>query len=342
MSVPARSTAQTAPPAARAPDLTRLLDHAERLAVPAIAIDGVLELLDRPEAAARHLAGRIERSPELALFAIRLATATRAGGATSVEEAVDRVGRAAIATMIAGRPTYNLTEPAPPPLGMPRVAFLRHSGEVARLSEGISRRLLAGALAPTAALAGLLHDIGRVIIAAAAADAGVEAPLRTATEERAAVGIDHPRLGAWLAERWGAGPEIVGGIAGHHAPQPPDAPVARSVWLAEQIAEAGSGNPLALDRAREACARCDLPPDTADQLVIGGPPNDAPRRPPGLTDREVQVLRMISRGRTAKQVALELGCSPSTVHNHLHHIYRKLGVSGQAQALLAARENNWV
>ena len=47
-------------------------------------------------------------------------------------------------------------------------------------------------------------------------------------------------------------------------------------------------------------------------------------------------------GQAAKQVAHELGCSASTVHNHLHHIYRKLDVSGQAQALLLARERGWV
>jgi len=54
------------------------------------------------------------------------------------------------------------------------------------------------------------------------------------------------------------------------------------------------------------------------------------------------VLRMLARGSAAKQVALELGCSASTIHNHLHHIYRKLDVSGQSQALLLAREKGWV
>ena len=44
----------------------------------------------------------------------------------------------------------------------------------------------------------------------------------------------------------------------------------------------------------------------------------------------------------AKQVAHELGCSASTIHNHLHHIYRKLDVPGQSQALLLARERGWI
>jgi DNA-binding CsgD family transcriptional regulator len=51
---------------------------------------------------------------------------------------------------------------------------------------------------------------------------------------------------------------------------------------------------------------------------------------------------MLATGAAAKQVALQLGCSVSTVHNHLHHVYRKLNVTGQAQALLLAREMGWV
>jgi DNA-binding NarL/FixJ family response regulator len=64
--------------------------------------------------------------------------------------------------------------------------------------------------------------------------------------------------------------------------------------------------------------------------------------PATLTDREMQVLRLLATGSAAKQVAAQLGCSVSTVHNHLHHVYRKLNVTGQTQALLMAREMGWV
>ncbi len=70
-----------------------------------------------------------------------------------------------------------------------------------------------------------------------------------------------------------------------------------------------------------------------------GPP---PGRPPDLTDREFEVLRLLADGLAPKQAAMRLGCSASTVHNHLHHVYRKLGVGGQAHALLLARERGWV
>ena len=60
--------------------------------------------------------------------------------------------------------------------------------------------------------------------------------------------------------------------------------------------------------------------------------------PAGLTDREVEVLRLIARGHANKQVASELGISPKTVGRHIEHIYAKAGVSTRAGATLFAME----
>jgi HD-GYP domain-containing protein (c-di-GMP phosphodiesterase class II) len=62
--------------------------------------------------------------------------------------------------------------------------------------------------------------------------------------------------------------------------------------------------------------------------------------PAGLTDREVEVLRVICRGGTKKQVAGMLSISPSTVDHHLRHIYDKAGVQSRAGATLFALEND--
>jgi HD-GYP domain-containing protein (c-di-GMP phosphodiesterase class II) len=67
------------------------------------------------------------------------------------------------------------------------------------------------------------------------------------------------------------------------------------------------------------------------------PPNVA--RPAGLTEREVAVLRLISRGNTNKQVAKKLGISAKTVGHHVEHIYVKTGVSTRAGATLFAMEH---
>jgi DNA-binding NarL/FixJ family response regulator len=61
-------------------------------------------------------------------------------------------------------------------------------------------------------------------------------------------------------------------------------------------------------------------------------------RPAGLTDREVDVLRVVARGLSIKQAARALDLSPKTVDGHLQRIYPKLGVSTRAAATLLAVE----
>ena len=64
--------------------------------------------------------------------------------------------------------------------------------------------------------------------------------------------------------------------------------------------------------------------------------------PNPLTDRELEVLGLLSGGKTYKQVARALGLSQSTVRNHLHNVYRKLNVVDRAQAVIVSRENGWI
>ncbi len=61
--------------------------------------------------------------------------------------------------------------------------------------------------------------------------------------------------------------------------------------------------------------------------------------PAGLTDREVQVLRLVARGQPTKQIALALSISARTAQHHVIHIYEKIGVSSRAAAALFAVEN---
>jgi len=64
--------------------------------------------------------------------------------------------------------------------------------------------------------------------------------------------------------------------------------------------------------------------------------------PSPLTDRELEVLRLLSGGKTYKQVARALDLSQSTVRNHLHNVYHKLKVVDRAQAVIVSRENGWI
>lgn len=73
------------------------------------------------------------------------------------------------------------------------------------------------------------------------------------------------------------------------------------------------------------------------------PPTDpVDRRLPdpclGLTARELVVLQQLADGGTALAIAHRLGVSPRTVHTHLEHVYRKLGVRDRMRAVLVAQE----
>jgi DNA-binding CsgD family transcriptional regulator len=62
-------------------------------------------------------------------------------------------------------------------------------------------------------------------------------------------------------------------------------------------------------------------------------------RPAGLTAREVDVLRLLAAGLSAKQIAERLVISPKTARNHTEHIYAKIGVTSRAQASLFAMQH---
>ncbi len=55
-----------------------------------------------------------------------------------------------------------------------------------------------------------------------------------------------------------------------------------------------------------------------------------------LTERELQILELVSRGLSVKQVASRIGLSPRTVETHLAKLYRKLGVRNRVQAVSRA------
>ena len=59
----------------------------------------------------------------------------------------------------------------------------------------------------------------------------------------------------------------------------------------------------------------------------------------GLSEREVEVLRLVARGHTIKQIAQQLSIAPKTADNHIQHIYAKIGVSTRAAAALFATEH---
>jgi HD-GYP domain-containing protein (c-di-GMP phosphodiesterase class II) len=61
--------------------------------------------------------------------------------------------------------------------------------------------------------------------------------------------------------------------------------------------------------------------------------------PAGLSDREVEILRLLARSQSMRVISEALFISQSTVHTHVAHIYEKIDVSTRAGAALFAMEN---
>ena len=76
-----------------------------------------------------------------------------------------------------------------------------------------------------------------------------------------------------------------------------------------------------------------LSPEAAAQLVRQV---KAPERPEPLTPREIEVLRLVARGRANKQIARELGVGEETVKTHVRNILGKLQAASRTQAALHA------
>jgi DNA-binding CsgD family transcriptional regulator len=62
--------------------------------------------------------------------------------------------------------------------------------------------------------------------------------------------------------------------------------------------------------------------------------------PADLTDREVEVLRLLATGLTNPEMAGLLHLSPKTVGHHVEHLYDKIGVSSRPAAALFAMEHD--
>jgi putative nucleotidyltransferase with HDIG domain len=87
-----------------------------------------------------------------------------------------------------------------------------------------------------------------------------------------------------------------------------------------------------------------LDADAAAAVLAAAGHRPAKRRgwPAGLTTREVEILRLVARGQTNKQIGATLTISAKTAGTHVEHIYTKLGVTNRALASLFAARHGLV
>ncbi len=234
--------------------------------------------------------------------------------------------------------------------------FGGHSCGVATLAAAAAQRVgLAPADVVEVRRAALLHDLGRV---------GVPNTIWDKTEPLTRAEAERVRLHSYYTERVLAQPDVLAGlgaIAGraherldgsgyHRGLTAPSIPMsARIIAAADTYHTKREARPhrpaLGPEEAAAAVqAEADagrLDPGAVD-AVLTAAGTRAPRRttgPAGLTPRETQVLVLLARGASTRQVARTLGISPKTAGNHIERIYAKAGVSTRAAATLFAMQH---
>jgi predicted ATPase/class 3 adenylate cyclase/DNA-binding CsgD family transcriptional regulator len=151
----------------------------------------------------------------------------------------------------------------------------------------------------------------------------------------------------WAARLWGA-TEALREAMGTPIPPVEHASYERSVaaarsQLGEQAFAAAwaEGRIMSPEQALAAQGPVTLP----QQLAAGpapAPPAKTPSYPAGLTEREVEVLRLVAQGLTNAQIAEQLIVSPHTVHAHVRSIHSKLGVTSSSAVTRYAFEHQLV
>jgi DNA-binding CsgD family transcriptional regulator len=107
------------------------------------------------------------------------------------------------------------------------------------------------------------------------------------------------------------------------------------------------GAGLELRCANEVFEQLGATPDAAlvkaltDSLAVGSAPSPV-RSAHGLTERELQVLRLVTTGRTNKAIARELSLSEKTIDRHVSNIFAKLDVASRAAATAFAYKHRMV
>lgn len=92
--------------------------------------------------------------------------------------------------------------------------------------------------------------------------------------------------------------------------------------------------------------RVTCPPEISGGLLRAlfrkGPQSEEALSDPALTRRESEVLELIGRGLSNKEIGKELCVSVATVKHHVHHVLEKLGLSSRAEAMRRVRDAPWL
>ncbi|HWD08340.1 MAG TPA: HD domain-containing phosphohydrolase [Actinomycetota bacterium] len=234
--------------------------------------------------------------------------------------------------------------------------FAGHSRGVAALAgTAVQAAGLPARDVTTVRRAGLVHELGRTGVPNSIWDK--PGPFTEGERERA-------RLASYYTERMLRRPAALAGVAAiassvherldgsgyHRGIRGPEIPLlgrylaAADVYhalLEERPHRPGTTPGRAADQLRHQAREGRLDAAAVDAVlgVTGQRSVHEPAAPAGLTPREVEVLLLVARGATTRQVARALDITPKTAGNHIERIYAKIGASSRAMATLFAMQH---
>jgi HD-GYP domain-containing protein (c-di-GMP phosphodiesterase class II)/DNA-binding CsgD family transcriptional regulator len=235
-----------------------------------------------------------------------------------------------------------------------------HSTDVAELAEAAAWRLgLPAAVVTLVRRAALAQDLGRVGVSNAIWEKA--GPLGFGEWERVRL---HPHFTerafaqsqelAPIGILAGSHHERLDGSGYHRGTRAPGLDQAARILAAADcyaaMREARPYRPALAASAAEAelmqeAAAGRLDPEAIDAVLVAAG-HRVPQRPrefpSGLTQRELEILLVLVRGKSNQQIAEDLRISVKTVGNHVQHVYEKAGVRSRAAATLWAFEHDLV
>ncbi len=213
--------------------------------LPKVAAE-VLRLAHDPDSSLKDMAAVISKDPPLTSRLLKVANSAFYGlsqqvGSLSV--ALVLLGMRNITNIVTSISVFRMLRFRGKAGAFTREAFWEHAGACGKACDLIGRvcRLDLGG---EAFVTGLIHDVGKILMDAVFHEEFVRILELAAAEgipmyeaETRILGVDHARIGAWLAEVWNLPEHISEALAHHHGPpcDPAEKPLAASLQLADAI-----------------------------------------------------------------------------------------------------------
>jgi putative nucleotidyltransferase with HDIG domain len=242
----------TPPSAERQAAVRQMLAETDCIsAAPPVAFQ-IFSLIRQPEYSSEELVRLVQLDPELTAQILRLVNSVhlRGNGVSSLDEAIMRVGAGEVTNtalaltmgrLVDMRSTWYCPDPG---------ALWRHCVGCGLASRYL-RRVCTGVHADKDLVftAGLLHDIGKIVINNAPAESLEvivevmrEEGISAADAELAVFGADHAEMGGQILERWNLPSELTNAVRFHHAPDFGNSSLATLIHVGNCCAKVHAGS----------------------------------------------------------------------------------------------------